>query len=36
MKHAGSVRRCYICNLHKPIPAIEDTQHNIPPLPLDV
>ena len=25
--HAGSVLRCYICNVQKPIPAIEDTQH---------
>ena len=26
INHAGSVLRCYICNLQKPIPAIEDTQ----------
>ena len=25
--HAGFVLRCFICNLQKPIPAIEDTQH---------
>ena len=27
INHAGSVLRCFICNLQKAIPAIEDTQH---------
>ena len=27
INHAGSVLRCFICNLLKPIPSIEDTQH---------
>ena len=39
INHAGSVLQCYICNLQKPISAIEDTQHYpalIPALPLDV
>ena len=27
INHAGSVLRCYMCNLQKPISAIEDTQH---------
>ena len=27
INHAGSVLRCYIYNLQKPIPAIEDIQH---------
>ena len=27
ISHAGSVLPCFISNLQKPIPAIEDTQH---------
>ena len=27
ISHAGSVLRCFICDLQKPIPAIEDTKH---------